>query len=91
MRNKIDGAPRMVTLPGFNDDTLLPLSLLAHVTSPTYPRRGDRDPTGGADVARGFAEQLPNARLELMTQAGHAPWMDDPNHVAERVGAFVRN
>jgi pimeloyl-ACP methyl ester carboxylesterase len=29
--------------------------------------------------------------LELMSGAGHAPWMDDPDHVAERVGLFLRS
>lgn len=91
MRNEIDAAPRMVTMRGFNDETLLPPSLLAQVTSATYFLWGEEDPMGGADIARGFAGHLPNARLELMAEAGHAPWMDDPDHVAERVGAFLRS
>ena len=45
---------------------------------------------GGGEIARRFAGQLPDAELELMSGAGHAPWMDDPDFVAERVGAFLR-
>ena len=91
MRNEIDAAPRMVTMRGFNDETLLSPSLLAQVTSEAYFLWGEEDPMGGADIAREFAGQLPNARVELMAEAGHAPWMDDPDFVAERVGAFLRS
>jgi pimeloyl-ACP methyl ester carboxylesterase len=90
MRNEIDAAPRMITMRGFNDDTLLAPSLLAQVASPTYMLWGEEDPMASAEIAHAFADLLPDARLELMAEAGHAPWMDDPDHVAQRVGAFLR-
>jgi pimeloyl-ACP methyl ester carboxylesterase len=90
MRNEIDAAPRVVTMRGFNADTLLPASLLARITAPAYFLWGDEDPMGGPEVARRFVAQLPNAELELMPDAGHAPWMDDADFVARRVGAFLR-
>ena len=90
MRNEIDAAPRIVTMRGFNDETLLPPSLLAQVMCPAYFLWGDEDPMGGAEIARRFVNQLPNAVLELMPGAGHAPWMDDADHVAGRVGVFLR-
>lgn len=89
LRNEIDAVPRMVTMRGFDDKTLLASSVLARVTSAAYLLWGEEDPMGGADVARRFATQLPNARLEMMARAGHAPWMDDPDHVAASVGAFL--
>ena len=89
VRNEIDAAPRIVTLRGFNDETLLTPSLLERVAAPVYLLWGEEDPMGGADIARQFAAHLDNARLELMAEAGHAPWMDDPDHVAARVGAFL--
>ena len=90
MRNEIDAMPRVVNLRGFNDETLLPSSLLAEVRAPAYFLWGEEDPMGGADIARQFAKQLSDAHLELMPQAGHAPWIDDPDYVAERVCAFLR-
>lgn len=90
MRNEIEAAPRMVTMRGFNDDSLLAASVLEQVSAPAYFLWGEEDPMGGGDIARPFAGQLPDARLELMARAGHAPWMDDPDHVAARVGAFLR-
>lgn len=91
MRNEIDAMPRIMTMRGFNDQTLLPPALLAQVTSPAYFLWGEDDPMGGGEIARPFAAQLPNAQLELMPGAGHAPWMDDPDYVAERVAAFLRS
>ena len=44
---------------------------------------------GGEDIARPFVEQLPNAELELMDRAGHAPWIDDAEFVARRVSGFL--
>jgi pimeloyl-ACP methyl ester carboxylesterase len=90
VRNEIDATPRIVTMRGFNDDTLLSPSLLARVTAPTYMLWGQDDPMGGAEIARQFVRHLPSAELELMEGAGHAPWIDDPDHVAVRVKAFLR-
>jgi pimeloyl-ACP methyl ester carboxylesterase len=90
MRNEIDGSPRIMTLRGFNDETLLPSSVLTQVTAPTCFIWGEQDPFGGRELARTFAGRFPDARLELMPNAGHAPWIDDPDHVARRVDEFLR-
>lgn len=79
----------MVTMRGVNAGTLLPPSLLAQTTSPTYFLWCDEDPMGRADVARGLVSHLPNARLERKADAGHASSMDDPDRLAERVVAFL--
>lgn len=89
MRNEIEAAPRILTIRGFNDDTLLPASLLAQISTPALFLWGADDPMGGEEIARAFASQCPNGVLELIPDAGHAPWMDDPDHVAERVRAFL--
>ena len=46
---------------------------------------GEEDPFGTAEGARRFAARLPNAELELLAGAGHAVWMDDPDHAAATV------
>jgi pimeloyl-ACP methyl ester carboxylesterase len=43
---------------------------------------GDRDAFGGIDVAREFAAAFPDARLEIVPNAGHSPWMDDADVAA---------
>jgi pimeloyl-ACP methyl ester carboxylesterase len=90
MRNEIDASPRIMTMRGFNDKTLLPSSLLAQVTAPACFIWGEQDPFGRPALARTFTDQFPDARLELMPNAGHAPWIDDPDHVARRVDEFLR-
>jgi 2-hydroxy-6-oxonona-2,4-dienedioate hydrolase len=91
MRNEIDGIPRVMTMRGFNDETLLTSSVLAQVTAPAFFLWGGQDPMGGPGLARTFTARLPDARLELMPNAGHAPWMDDPDDVARSVGGFLRS
>ena len=90
MRNEIDDNPRIVTMRGFNDETLLPSSLLSEVTAPALILWGEDDPMGGPATAHNIASQLRDARLKLMPNAGHAPWMDDPDHVAKSIGDFLR-
>jgi pimeloyl-ACP methyl ester carboxylesterase len=52
---------------------------------------GDVDPFGGADVARSFVEPFADARLEIVPDAGHATWMDDPSGTAGAVAAFLES
>jgi pimeloyl-ACP methyl ester carboxylesterase len=89
MRNEIAAAPRVVTLRGFNTETLLAPSLLAQVRAPALFLWGEDDPMGGEAVARRFVNGLAAAELEVLPGAGHAPWIDDLDHVARRVGEFL--
>lgn len=50
---------------------------------------GDEDPNGGVLVAEKFVARLPNAQLEVIPQAGHAPWIDELDLCAERTRSFL--
>jgi pimeloyl-ACP methyl ester carboxylesterase len=50
---------------------------------------GEEDPFGDATVAHRFLEYLPNAGLELVREAGHAPWIDDPAGAATTTRTFL--
>ncbi len=90
MRNDIASSPKLVSpIHGMNEHVLLPPSLLAAIRAPTYFLWGADDPNGGADIARAFVDLLPNARLEMLVGAGHAPWMDDPDHTAAATRAWL--
>ena len=89
MRAEIGAAPRVMTLRGFNRDTLLPPVLLAGITVPVLFLWGTDDPIGDAAVARAFVGEIPRAQLELIAGAGHAPWIDEPDLVAARTRAFL--
>jgi 2-hydroxy-6-oxonona-2,4-dienedioate hydrolase len=73
-------AGELVTLSG---------SLLASVTTPTLFLWGNDDGFGGEDNARLVSGLLPNARLVMLPNAGHLPWLDDPGLVAERTADFL--
>jgi pimeloyl-ACP methyl ester carboxylesterase len=61
---------------------------LHDLSVPTLLIWGERDPLGGADVARMTAATIPQARLEVLS-AGHAPWLGHADRVATLVSDFV--
>lgn len=90
MRNDIRSSPKVITpVRGLNERMLLTDELLARVTMPVLFLWGDEDPNGGAAVARAFAPRLPNAQLEIIPKAGHAPWIDELDLCAARIRAFL--
>jgi 2-hydroxy-6-oxonona-2,4-dienedioate hydrolase len=80
----------MRPLKGLDDRIHLRSSLLASIQTPVYFLWGEEDPFGGADIAREFVKHLPNAELELLPGAGHAVWVDDPDHAAKVIEDFLR-
>jgi pimeloyl-ACP methyl ester carboxylesterase len=90
MRNELRAGPRVILpLRGLNEELLLSPELLATIDAPTFFLWGEEDPFGGADTAKAFVKHVPNAELELMPGAGHAVWMDDAEHVAKALRAFL--
>lgn len=90
MRNEFAASPKLVSpIHGLNEQVLLPARLLADISSPVYFLWGEDDPNGGPDIAHAFVGQLGNAELELMAGAGHAPWIDDPDHAAAVTHAYL--
>jgi pimeloyl-ACP methyl ester carboxylesterase len=91
MGNELKAGPRLIRpIAGFDERILLSPELLGRIETPTLFLWGDEDPMGGAAIARPFAAQLPRAELELMGGAGHAVWIDDPDHVAKAVTTFLQ-
>lgn len=90
MRSELAQGPRLISpLHGMDERVLLSDELLGAIRCPTYLLWGEEDPFGGADAARALAERIPSAQLEVMPGAGHAVWMDDPDHVAAAVRSFL--
>jgi 2-hydroxy-6-oxonona-2,4-dienedioate hydrolase len=83
MRNEIEAGARLTRpIRGLDQRLLLPARLLAAIPVPVGFLWGDDDIYGGTDTAHTFVTQIPNAQLEFMPQAGHAPWLDDPDQAA---------
>jgi 2-hydroxy-6-oxonona-2,4-dienedioate hydrolase len=90
MRNELRAGPRLIfPFRGLDKRVLLPAELLGRIHAPVYFLWGEEDPFGGADLARRFVKQLPNAELELLPAAGHAVWIDDPDHAAATTRGFL--
>jgi pimeloyl-ACP methyl ester carboxylesterase len=63
--------------------------LLGRVTVPTLFWWGADDTFGGEAVARHLVEVMPAARLTMVPDAGHLPWLDDAAGAAEATAAFL--
>lgn len=89
MRNELEIGRWNLTWRGLNEEVVLSDPLLARVKAPIYLLWGENDPFGPPEAARAFAQKLPNATLELMPGAGHAVWIDDPEHAAGVIKRFL--
>ena len=90
VRNDLRAVPRIVLpIGGLNTRALLTQDVLSKVRHPVYFLWGGLDPQGGAVTAEQFAGRFVNAQLEMMPAAGHAPWMDDPDHAAMTTERFL--
>lgn len=62
---------------------------LEELEAPTLIVWGEDDPWLAPELARRYAERLPDAEVEIVPGAGHWPWLDRPE-VVERVAAFLQ-
>lgn len=74
---RVGGAPRRELVLTDQD--------LARIAQPVLFVWGDREVFGGPDVARRAAGLMPHARVEVMQDAWHHPWLAD----APRVGRLL--
>lgn len=56
---------------------------------PTLFAWGEHDAYLPPSAGRPIAERMPNARLEVVTDAGHVPQLDEPEQVARLVNDFL--
>jgi pimeloyl-ACP methyl ester carboxylesterase len=64
---------------------------LAEVQAPTLIAVGARDMSDFLEGAKAMAEQLPNARLEVIERAGHLAPLETPERFRELLLDFVRS
>ena len=73
-----------------NDETIaLGPETLAKVQTPTHFIWGADDGFGGQDIAERTIAAMPNATVEMRSNSGHLPWLDDPRGVAEATVSFL--
>lgn len=88
--NETVATPRLSSLLGgwdprlFHDD-----ETLAGVRAPTCVVYGEEDPFGTVTAAQELGRRIPNAEVHVLPRAGHAPWLDAPEEVAQIVSEFL--
>ena len=74
------------------DDFQLTWSLrpeMAHLAIPALFIWGDHDSLGPPDLGREMARIMPNARCEVLEDAGHLPWLDQPERCVTLARDFI--
>jgi 2-hydroxy-6-oxonona-2,4-dienedioate hydrolase len=90
LRNEIRSTPKIITpIKGLNQALLFTDEELSRISSPVHCFWGEDDPNGGAETAERFVARLPHATLELVADAGHAPWIDEPERASASTRAFL--
>lgn len=90
MQNELRMQPEVITpIAGLNKEMLHSPELLCKLTMPVHLFWGEDDPNGGEVTARLLVAQLPNATLEMVPGAGHAPWVDEPDWAATSTREFL--
>jgi len=62
---------------------------LGAIQQPTLFVHGTADPTGSVELWRRVMGLLPNGRLEVVDDASHEPWIEDPGGIASQIRRFV--
>ena len=62
---------------------------LAGIRQPTLMLYGSADSVGSLEVWRRVMATIPEGRLDVLDDAGHMLWLDDPAGVATRMQAFL--
>jgi pimeloyl-ACP methyl ester carboxylesterase len=57
---------------------------------PTTFLWGEKDPFGSPELGRQVCSMVPNGRFALLPDAGHLPWLDEPDLVASEIAKAVR-
>ena len=89
MRNEFDMIHSFRAKGGFDESIALGGETLARITTPTHFVWGADDTFGAEGVARWVVGTMPRASLEMLPDAGHLPWLDEPELVAQRTAAFL--
>jgi pimeloyl-ACP methyl ester carboxylesterase len=78
-----------ISLRGENPEVLFTDDELGNVDLPVLLLWGDEDAMAGEAEAHAFASRLPNATLDVVRDAGHAPWLDQLEHCVAKTQEFL--
>jgi pimeloyl-ACP methyl ester carboxylesterase len=64
---------------------------LHKLSMPTLLIWGDKDSFGSPSLAKEMAQSMPDGRAEVVPDAGHLAWLDQPETVAGLIANFLRS
>jgi len=79
---------KMLNMRGIRPNIMLRADM-AQLPVPTLFAWGDRDAYGPSTSGQSLARQMPYAHFEIIADAGHVPWLDRPNTVADAITAHL--
>ena len=62
---------------------------LRQIDHPLLMVYGDQDATGTVQTWQRFVALMPNAEIEVLEEAGHVPWLDNPDSVSAAIKGFL--
>lgn len=74
---------------GWDNRLTLTDDLLESIETPTLFLWGKDDGFGDRDVADRTVGPMPDAKLEMIPDSGHLPWLDFPAEIGQRTRAFL--
>ena len=74
---------------GFRPGLVFDHGELAALPTPILLVQGTSDPIGSPDIWQRFVNLLPRGELQLVEDAGHMPWLDDPSGLATSLRRFL--
>ena len=89
MRNDGEMIGRSASLRGFPPELTMPDEIFEAVATPTLFLWGEDDAFGGREVAEHVVGLMPDARLEMLPESGHLPWLDDPEKIGKETASFL--
>jgi pimeloyl-ACP methyl ester carboxylesterase len=78
----------ITTLRGWRSGFLID-EFLARLDTPTLFVWGDADAAVPLGMGRSLANRMSNAKLRVIEEAGHVPWLDEPDRVALHINEFL--
>jgi 2-hydroxy-6-oxonona-2,4-dienedioate hydrolase len=90
MANELGLIEKALTWRGMRPELRFDRAELRRVPQPTLYIWGEDDTFGGAELARQTTAWMPDARLHLIPESGHLPWLDAPEEVSALAREFLR-
>lgn len=89
LQNDLEAVHRAVGFTGARGWIQLTGDELRTLSVPTLLLTRTDDSHGGLSVASRASELIPNCQVEILTDAGHLPWLDEPEVVAQSLRRFA--